>query len=184
MKILVGFIIALMGTEMALANKCGEFIYNKKGWLRKYEHMNLTLTENTQKHGTSTTSGISTESSTASSDLGVWGGHMSSYAQVTSSKGPCSLGGIFSYNAREKYINQNIAEVKKEFARGEGKHLETIVYFSQCSQSSVSRFANVIKENITQFSKLKKDDAKTFSTKIDELIKNDEQLSKSCAIRA
>jgi hypothetical protein len=181
MKILIVLFISAFYLETVQANQCGEFIYNKKGWLRKYEYMNLTITENTQKHGSSSSSsGLSTESSTAASDFGVWAGHISSYAQVISTKGPCSLGTLFSYDARKKYINQNIAEVKKEFSRGNGEHLETVAFFSQCSQKSVEHFGKVVKQSMNEFSSLKEADAEIFSERVDLLIKNDAILAKEC----
>ncbi len=156
---LVNSIIILLSvfsfSGVAYASKCGEFVYNKKGMLRKYQYLNLHLTENTKKHGSSSSSfGITTESSTASIDPGVYTGQVTGAAQSTSSRGeskmdPTAMMDLFGSREEYKdYIAQNLDEVKKEVAQGDGGHLHTLAAAHRCDALAFGKTAQKSMERI------------------------------------
>lgn len=135
----LSLVLVSVFVNSAYADKCGEFVYNKKGMLRKYEYLNLHLTENTKKHGSSSsTFGITTESTTASSDPGVYTGQVIGSSQSLSSWGECKFNPtalMDLFGSREEYkdyIAQNLEEVKKQMAQGDGGHLHTLAAAHHC----------------------------------------------------
>jgi len=138
MKIFILIIITLtLFSENIQADPCGEVIFNKYGMLKKYEYLNLSISENTKKHGLSSTVGSSTENSTAIFDPGVSTGVYVSWSQSSSTYGGCKwLGLAYLAKKRTEFIAQNLDVLINEMAMGQGKMLDTLVksYFCPMSQ--------------------------------------------------
>jgi hypothetical protein len=172
-------IILLAGA--AHAGRCGEFIYNKNGMLRKYEYLNLTFSEKLQKHGWFSTSGVSTEATTAGSDPGVSTGQTKGMSQLSSSRDDCSL---FATGSREyrDYIAQNMLEIKKEMALGEGGHLEILAGVHRCSTIGRVMFDRSLQRNLSRFIELETNQAVEFADTLRDVVNGDSSLREQCPI--
>jgi hypothetical protein len=143
--------ISLLIPQFASATACGDFIY-KHGKFRKYEYMNNTASENTKKHGSSTTSAATTEGSTASSDPGVSTGVSESHQQSSSSKGECKLSNLFASKEEfREYLAQNTYEIKHEISLGKGGHLEILAAAFSCTEKGNEALSKVLQKNIELF---------------------------------
>ncbi len=49
----LSLVLVSVFVNSAYADKCEEFVYNKKGMFLKYEYLNLQVAENTKKYGSS-----------------------------------------------------------------------------------------------------------------------------------
>lgn len=148
---LVFVVISLLISQVASATACGDFIY-KHGKFRKYEYMNNTASENTKKHGSSTTSAATTEGSTASSDPGVSTGVSESHQQSSSSKGECKLTNLFASKEEFKeYLAQNTYEIKHEISLGKGGHLEIIAAAFSCTEPGKEALSKILQKNFENF---------------------------------
>lgn len=171
----------ILSAPFAYATKCGQLIYNKHGMFRKYDYLPLNLSEAFKKHGFSSTSGATTESSTASTDPGVSTGVSDSQTQSLSTKGDCKWGGFFSAADRqdfEKYVEQNMHEIKNQISLGQGGHIETIAAFSECNQPKV--LGQALQKNMERFVELGDQDSKIFIERIQDTISSDQGVSNQC----
>src|SRR5438128_409745 len=140
---LISFAI-ILGTfgSQSHATKCGEFIYNKHCWLKHYEWLPNTATENTKKNGiASSTIRPSTENSTAAVDPGVSTGASTGSSQSMSSWGECSWWARMTGKSTmlEKYMEQNLDQIKKQAALGKGGHMVSIALMSGCRAEAGQR---------------------------------------------
>lgn len=166
----------------AQATKCGEVIYNKHGMWRKYNYLPLDLSELIKKHGSiSWTSPATTETSTASTDPGVSTGVSDSQTQSVSTRGECKWGGFFGVTDREdfeKYVEQNMNEIKTQMSMGQGGHLEVIAGFMGCSQAAV--IGPVMQKNMNQFVDFNSQDAKMFVDRLGKVLSTETSLANQC----
>ena len=181
-KILLSFFCGLtllfFFTE-AFATPCGELIYNKNGWLRKYEVLPLTLGEAFKKHGSSSSSKGTIESTTASVDLGVSTGGSVSWGQSLSTRGECKWAGLFaSAETYHRYLAQNLDEIKKEMALGGGGHLELLASAHDCRDSAHAGFARAMQRHLPEFIDYSPEQAAKFGDQILQVISQD--LPESC----
>jgi hypothetical protein len=120
---LVVIAINLLGPQRSRADYygCYKKIY-ESGWLKKYEYKGQTWAANSKKSGPlSSTGGVTTENTTSSVDPGVTTGEISSFAQYTSSWGECAAVNMeISMKFRDDYLEQNLHEIKKQVALGNG----------------------------------------------------------------
>lgn len=173
------FSICFLFIQQSMATPCGELVYNKHGKFRKYEYVPNTATENTKKHGYSTTSGVSTEGSTASSDPGVSTGVTQSNQQSTSTKGECKWGGLFaSRDEYKEYLAQNISEIKNEMALASGGHLEILASAFDCNQEGRQKLPKLLQKNFSRFVSLEAPQSTEFAASIKQVV--DFDLSQSC----
>ncbi len=169
MKAILLFFLVL--PTLLMATPCGEFVYNKHGMLKKYVYLPLNISENTKKHGTMSSSGNTTEASTAFVDPGVYTGMSTGSAQSISSWGQCSFLKVIGVTkAREQYIEQNMEDIKDHFARGEGEHIKALAFLSQCPQNKEQEFATKMQSNLEKFIDFKSNEAIGFAKEIDELV--------------
>jgi len=165
------------------AQKCTQWVYSH-GWFRKYKYLHLTSTDiSKQNNSTGVSTDQSTEGTTASTDTGVSTGGTSSSTQSWSSWGICAgykvLFWVSLLEKREKYVEQNIAQIKKQMALGEGGHLAALAYFSLCDESSVDSFSQAMQNNYSKFA-LIQDNGRLFTQTVDLVISNNNKLKKSC----
>ncbi len=181
-KLAISFTLITLLTPFARATKCGQVVYNKHGMWKKYKYLPLDLSELTKAHGSiSWTSPATTETSTASVDPGVTTGASDSQMQSTSTKGDCKWGGFFGAAESEdfeKYVEQNINEIKTQMAVGHGGHLEVISGFLGCSQNVF--IGPTMQKNMSQFVDFQSQDAKHFIEKMHEVVSSEETLSHQC----
>jgi hypothetical protein len=179
----LGILTTVVSFE-ARATPCGEFIYNKNGWLRKYKWLPNTATENTKKNGiASSTIQPSIEQTTASVDPGVSTGATISETQSMSSYGPCSFMKIMTGKAelRREYIKENLEDIKKQAAVGRGGHLESLALMSRCSPMSSQRMAVLMQKDLSRIYDFAPSRAADFATYIDSLIDSDRELGLQCS---
>ncbi len=180
-KLLGGFIIFTFIAPLAHATKCGQVVYNKHGMLRKYEVLPLDLSEAIKKHGVSSTSSATTETSTASVDPGVTTGASDSQTQSVSTKGDCIWGGFFGAVDREdfeKYVEQNMPEIKNQIALGQGGHIEILAAFGDSRQPKA--LGQTLQKNMKYFVDFTDNESKAFVQRFQDLILKDSQLSIQC----
>ena len=171
-----GFV--LLASQAALATACGNMIYGN-GKFRKYEYLNNTASENTKKHGSSTTSAATTEGSTASSDPGVTTGVSQSYQQSTSSKGECRLSNLFaSTEDYNDYLAQNMHEIKNEMSLGQGGHLEILAAAFHCSAAGKAALSQVLQKNFERFVTYEPPQSKEFAASLKTVI--EKNLNPAC----
>jgi hypothetical protein len=179
----VAFITLL--SPLAQATKCGQVVYNKHGMLRKYEVLPLDLSESWKKHGISSTSGATTESSTASSDPGVSTGGSDSQTQSTFTKGDCKWWGIFSQLSNrdyQNYVEQNFNEINSQIAVGQGGHIEMLSLIVDCAPTA--NLGQSLQKNMSQFVDLTENDSQVFLERVRGVINTNSQLSKLCQARS
>ena len=181
------FAIVLLLTIVASsahATKCGEYIYNKQGLLRKYEYLPLDISESTKKHGSMSSSwGASTESSTASSDPGVTTGQWNSSSQAVSSYGDCKLPMPWASRVEfQRYIAQNLNEIKREMALGKGGHLEMLATGFGCHGAGKDVFQKAAQRNLDKFVDFTADQAGGFAASLDEMVTQDASIASLCTL--
>lgn len=180
-KTTICFVSLTLLASFAHATKCGEVIYNKHGKLRKYEVIPLDISEGIKKHGVSSTSGATTETSTASVDPGVSTGVSDSQTQSVSTKGDCKWGGFFGSADRrdfEGYVEQNMNEIKNQMSVGQGGHIEMLAAFAGCSQTDA--LGHKLQQNMKSFVDLNNQDSKIFVERVQNMISTDSQLANQC----
>lgn len=131
-------ILATLVTPSAFANvySCAKMVY-KDGWLTKYQYLGETIGANTKKHGLPmSTTGAMIEQTTSSVDPGVTSGRAISTSQYSSSWGECAaIEMIITREFREKYIDQNMPEIRRQAAIGRGYHVDALATLSGCDGS-------------------------------------------------
>lgn len=180
-KRFLGCALLILVAPLAHATKCGQVVYNKHGMLRKYEVLPLNLTEAVKKHGVSSTSGATTEGSTASTDPGVSTGASDSQTQSTSTKGDCKWGGLFGFNDQQdfkNYVQQNMNEIKNQISAAQGGHIEVLAAFSSCKQAAT--LGRALQKNMDLFVDLSTKDSAVFVERIQNMISKDVSLSNQC----
>lgn len=169
--------ITLLFTQMASATACGDFIY-KHGTFKKYEYMNNTGIENTKKHGYSSTSAATTESSTASVDPGVSTGVTQSHSQSTSTQGECKWGGFFASKEEYKdYLAQNMFEIKQEMSLGQGGHLEILASAFGCAKQDKENLSLVLQKNFESFVDYEPNQSNEFANSIKMVVEKNPSLN-------
>lgn len=171
--------MSLSSIAAADAYSCAKMVY-AKGWLIKYEYKGNTWGANTQKHGVlSSTVGSSTEGTTSSVDPGYYTGSTMSSLQYSSSWGECSmLDYHITKQFREDYIEQNMVEIKKHVALGDGVHVASLAYLSGCKDIEESTWVNGLRSHMEPLY-----DAETgarFAEEIDQVIKGNVELKSKC----
>lgn len=168
------FATATIWNSVSYANACGEFIYNKKGKLGKYNYLPNTVSENTAKHGSSTSSGVSTESTTAVSDVGVSTGASQGWQQSSSTKGECKWMGLFASRDEYKdYLAQNMQEIKQEISKGEGGHLEILASAFECDSAGRKLMPSSLQRNLERFVDLDSKNSDQFVKALNETIEQE-----------
>ncbi len=161
------------------SSSCTNFVY--KGWWKKYtafgigeagfNNMIKTTSRGSWLYGTTDYSGQST---TSSSDPGVWSQASTSQTQSTSSWGPCSLLADASElrKLRDLYYAQNKDSFLKELAQGQGQHLEVMAFFGRCTNTSQSEFNTKMQKHYSDLVPEIGNDQK-FMDKFDSYLKTD-----------
>ena len=151
------------------------------GWLKKYEYLGNTWGANTKKSGSfGSSSGSTTENSTASFDPGVTTGKYQSTTQYSSSWGECSMLEMYiTRQMREDYIEQNHAEIKKQIAQGDGHHLESLAFLSGCSQVQSERWKGTLRAKAVEL--IEAELASDWSDVLDQSIESDPELKSACS---
>ena len=171
--------IILGWNSVSHANACGEMIYNKNGKLRKYQYMPNTISENSAKHGSSTSSGVSTEMTTAGSDVGVSTGATAGYGQFSSTKGECKWFGLFSSHQQyHDYLAQNLTEIKQEMSLGKGGHLQILASAFECNSQGQKQINQVFQKNFGRFVDFQAQNADQFAKTLNDVV--DTELAESC----
>lgn len=136
------------GVAHADLYKCAQMVY-KDGMLKKYEYKGNTWGANTKKHGVfSSTTGSTTETTTASVDPGVSTKQLLSTTQFSSSWGECAaIDYEITQEFRSNYIKQNIAEIKKQISVGDGYHLASLAFLSGCKQVDRTGWIDTLQKN-------------------------------------
>lgn len=178
--LLLSFLIFSQMTFSRWGDKeCMKQMYSK-GLFKEYKY----LPKGFGTFKESESSGWTTDGTTASTDpvisSKVWVGQTQSY----SSWGKCAFIGMTLHKARENYIAQNKDEILREIAIGKGEHLKALAFFSACSKESLSSFSGSLQKEIDQFVELDSKDHVKFSSQIDQVINSQENLRKSCSLRA
>lgn len=81
---------------------------------------------------------------------------------------------------RNDYIEQNIAEIKKQIALGEGHHITSLAFVSGCRGIDATNWSSNLRSGMAGFY-----DAKTgaeFSGRLDQMIQSDSSLSQKCSL--
>jgi hypothetical protein len=135
---------------------CAKMIY-KDGWLKTYEYKGNTWGANTKKHGALTSTGGATiENTTSSVDPGVTTGEFMSSSQYSSSWGECSaVDQLISRKMREDYIEQNMGEVKKQIAIGDGYHIDSLAFMAGCQGIDRAGWSQTLQNKTAEFYDLK-----------------------------
>lgn len=175
---MIVLIIAFPGTSRADYYSCSKKIY-EQGWLRKYEYKGTTWRAASQKSGVFSTIQISTEDITSSVDPGVTTGQFFSSAQYVSSWGECAAADIFVVkNNQEKYIEQNMTELKKQVALGHGYHVDSLAVFSGCSKADAKIWSKELQAHTAELYDAQSGAA--FGHIVDGIIKGNSELTSSC----
>ncbi len=183
MKVLFGFLVALGFSNLAYADaySCAKMIY-KDGWLVKYEHLGNTWGANTKKHGAVSSSvGSSVEKTTSSVDPGVSTGNIMSSVQYFSSWGECSmLEYHITKQLREQYIEQNLGEIKRQVAMGQGYHVDALAMISGCQNLGANEWARALQSNTEELYDLNSGVA--FADHLNTIVMSQNSLRGNCAI--
>lgn len=174
--------LALLTTSTAVyadMYSCAKMVY-KDGWLRKYEYLGNTWGANTKKNGVTTSlGGSSIEKTTSSLDPGVTTGNVMSSAQYSSSWGECSMMNYhITRNTREKYIEQNMGDIIKQVAMGDGHHVDTLAFVSGCREIDRDVWRRSLQSRTAELY-----DAKTgaaFSEQLQVVIDREPSLKTNC----
>lgn len=172
-------IFFLNGVAYADMYKCAQMVY-KDGMFKKYEYKGNTWGANTKKNGVfSSTTGSTTETTTASVDPGVSTKQLLSTTQYSSSWGECSaIDYHITQEFRSNYIKQNIVEIKKQISVGEGYHLASLAFLSGCKQIDRTGWISTLQKNFEGLY-----DANTelqFDRQLQSLINSDSTLASQC----
>lgn len=174
---------ALLLPQLAMADAytCAKMIY-KDGWLRKYELLGNTWGANTQKHGAvSSTTGSSIEKTTSSMDPGVFTGQMLSTVQYSSSWGECSMLDMYiTKQMREEFIEQNLGEIKREVAMGQGHFVDSLAFVSGCKNLDQAQWSQELQQRTADFYDTAS--GKEFAGVLDQVIEAQPDLKSNCAI--
>lgn len=128
----------------------------------------------------SATSKISTEGSTAVVDPKYSSNVSTSGTHSVSSWGECSLFALQERKEqRDLYIAQNLDQIKKDIANGDGAHLEILSWFSLCEDSVIPEFNRTMQEKAGD---LLVDQAAVLSQNIDNAIKGSKSLANKCYV--
>jgi hypothetical protein len=186
--VLLGAVFLLSSQAYAFnARKCAQKVWLKMGWWRTYDVKYtsiefISLRTSTQEGTTKTTSRGSTQDTTMLTDPGITTGTLISTSQFSSSYGECALWAAnLKWLKREKYIAENYNKLKLDSARGAGEYADSLLYLSGCSANVKSDFNKLLKNN---FNVLFKDQKEAWSTssKIDNLVKKNALLARSCRL--
>ncbi len=181
MRFVLSALFLAMLAPAANANMygCAKMIF-KDGWLRKYEYKGETWGAATKKGGIlSSTVGSSIETTTSSVDPGVSTGQYMSVTQYSSSWGECSmLDYHITRNTRDGYIEQNMPEIKKQLAFGEGMHVDSLAFLSGCKQIDRASWTKALKDHTVEF--YDSNSKAEFSGVLDRVINQNSALKSAC----
>ena len=179
-RIICAFLLFLVnGVAHADMYKCAQMVY-KDGMLKKYEYKGNTWGANTKKHGVfSSTTGSTTETTTASVDPGVSTKQLLSSAQYSSSWGECSaIDYEITQEFRSDYIKQNIVEIKKQISVGDGYHLASLAFLSGCKQIDRAEWTTTLQKNFETLYDASNE--VQFDKQLQQLIHSDRALASQC----
>lgn len=183
MKHVLIILATILGYQFANADaySCAKMIY-KDGWLKKYDILGNTWGANTKKHGAVTsTIGSSIEKTTSSVDPGVSTGNFMSSMQYTSSWGECSMVNMqITQQMREDYIDQNMPELRKQIAMGQGLHVDNLAFVSGCKNIDRETWSRGLQQRTQEFYDAA--DAKSFTYHLDAMISADTGLKTNCSL--
>lgn len=159
--------------------KCAQMVY-KDGMFKKYEYKGNTWGANTKKHGVfSSTTGSTTETTTASLDPGVSTKQLLSTAQFSSSWGECAaIDYEITQEFRSNYIKQNIVEIKKQISVGDGYHLASLAFLSGCTQIDQAAWILRLQQNFEPFYDASNETQ--FDRQLQDVIHSDTALASQC----
>jgi len=185
MKIFI--LLTLMSAQSWAINSSGCSNLLNNGWFKKYkwagvgESNTKAITAETKSSNfISAISKVTTENTTATVDPKYSSNVSTSQTQGTSSWGQCSLFALQErQEQRDLYVAQNLDQIKKDIANGNGHHLETLSWFSMCDESVNTQFNTELQKNIAT---LLVDNSKDFNAGIDKVIKSNQSLSEKCYI--
>ena len=172
-------LVCIPGVAWADYYGCAKMIY-ADGWLKKYDYKGQTWGANTKKSGAFTsTTHVSTENTTSSVDPGVTSGHVVSTSQYTSSWGECAAVDIeISMQFRDDYIKQNLHEIKKQVALGQGYHVEGLAVLSGCKGPGGEVWGRALQSHTGELYDAV--DAQAFRSHLDAIISATPDLNSMC----
>jgi hypothetical protein len=161
------------------AYSCAKKVY-ENGWLRKYDYKGQTWGAGTKKSGvTSSTIHLSTENVTSSVDPGVTTGQYMSSTEYSSSWGECSMVDMeIARQFRDDYIDQNLHEIKKQIAIGDGYHLESLATLSGCKGENGATWKRTLQSHTGELYDV--ESGREFSDKLDTIIQHQQELNAVC----
>lgn len=167
------------------SNKCSGLL--NKGLYKKYKfagmgeaNMKAVTGETKNSNIASASSKISTENTTVISDPKYYSNVSTSQTQSTSSFGECSAFALQERrDLRDQYVAQNLDQIKKDVAMGDGGHLEVLSWFSLCEDSALREFNEALQNNLAKLVSL---EASAFSKNLDQVIRADAGLAKKCYV--
>jgi hypothetical protein len=174
------------GSDPALAvnsEACSKL--RNHGWWRTYQYhgtgeskMNA-ITNGTKRDGSSKySSDSSTENSTYTVDPGASTRISTAGTQGISSWGECSLFAKEMKKERDFYIAQNMDELKKEIARGQGEHIQVLAFYSFCDAAALPALSSELRSDFPAIVRLRNE--QEFSLKVDQLIQAKPDLRSLC----
>jgi hypothetical protein len=165
---------------------CAEKVWLAKGLFRKYELKYSTVDYISCKASTDESSiEVSTKStlqnSTASLDPGITTGQAISTTQYSLSFGDCS-GWADNQNwvKRETYVAENMGQIRKDVALGNGEYIETIAYLSGCPASAKESFAKLLHNHYDSL--FRNSEGWRFGSDVDALLREDSGLKHLCEL--
>lgn len=183
MKFILGVLAGLVLSNAAHADSysCAKMVY-KDGWLRKYEYLGNTWGANTKKSGIlSSTAGSTVEKITSSVDPGVTTGNGMSSIQYVSSWGECAMVEMMiTKQIREEYIDQNMSEIKRQVAMGQGYHVDALAMISGCDLQNASEWSRALQRNTGELYDLNSGAA--FASQLNAIVLSNSSLRTTCAV--
>lgn len=95
-----------------------------------------------------------------------------------SSFGPCSMYGQAD-GMRAAFVDESLAPLKMDASRGKGQYLNALAELSGCPSDQYAKFSSAMQ---THFEKVfpDKSDSKSIITQVDQVLKSEPDLKKSC----
>ena len=185
MKIFLLFTLLCSSAFAMDSSKCSNLLnnglYKKYKWHGMGEANTKAITGETKSSNfLSAISKVTTEGSTVTVDPKYSSNVSTSQSQSMSSWGDCSAFALEERKEqRDLYVEQNLDQIKKDMANGQGDHLEVLSWFSFCDESAKSEFNQTMQQHMSE---LLVTDSKTLNKNIDGIIKTSSSLSNKCYV--
>lgn len=83
-------------------------------------------------------------------------------------------------NFRKEYIDQNMIEIKKQIALGEGHHVDSLAFLSGCVNIDRQNWVGNLKSNMPELYDAQSSDA--FVGQLKGIIESDSELNAHCKL--